>query len=784
MKKICVVTGLGMVSSIGNNLDECWNNAKNGVFGVKEVTSFDTTGCYTKNACEAKFDLESSEGVGKDKVTAFCITAAKEAVKDSEFVIEKGNSSRVGLIIGSCTGGAITAEKVHRRILAVNDINCVSKEDIFRIPIASLSNDVAESLGIEGYMSNISNACAAGTIGIGYACDLINKGIADVVVVCGGDTVSSLCFSGFHALKALAENTCAPLSKSDGISLGEGSGAIVIESIESAHKRNAKIYCKVESVGVSSDAYHITAPHPQGKGQKSSMMNALTEASVNAREIGYINAHGTGTPINDSTEINSIFEIFGENVMVSSTKAMTGHCLGAAGTIEAIFTIKSICDSVIPPTVNFDHDAHNPNEGVKVVADKMVYKELRYAISNSFAFGGNNASVLFAKNDVDSKIRYNEDKRTVITGLGIINHISESVDEYVDKISSFAEGRNIAEIVNEDIVSVDSNPGKVKPSLYRKIDRIGKLLIISGNMAINDSKIDFDTIDKTNVGCINGTSDGPVTSIAKFQDGMITNGLEHGSAFIFPNTVYNAAGGYLSICMDIEGYSATVANGYLAGLESICYGQNVIGMGRQKYILASGTDELTESVQKMYSIIDAERCNKISEGSTTLLLESYENAIERDADIYAEVLGYGMFHNPIKSSALDLSGNSIKEAVLIALKNSGIGINDIGAIVGCTACSDLMYETEKEVYSVIFENANSSIPVIEIKNAVGECRAASSALQAAHAGLILSDRISKETLCEYSVGNGSVSEKTDYVLVTGYSYGGSAIAVVLKRVCK
>lgn len=242
---------------------------------------------------------------------------------------------------------------------------------------------------------------------IGYACDLIREGKGDVFIAGGSDSFSSLAFSGFHALHALDENACSPFNHSTGITLGEGSGILVIESYEHAVERGAKIYCEILGSGVSSDAYHITAPRPDGEGQMSAIRRAVESSALSFDDIDYINAHGTGTAKNDEAEFLSLHTLFDGNdhLSVSSTKSMTGHCLGAAGSIEAVFSVKAIKENLVPPTIGYsDEDLKVLSEkagNIDFIPNKSHTKDVHYAMSNSFAFGGNNASIIFSDNKHD-----------------------------------------------------------------------------------------------------------------------------------------------------------------------------------------------------------------------------------------------------------------------------------------------------------------------------------------------------------------------------------------------
>ena len=276
----CVVTGLGMISAIGNNVDECFENALAGKTGIDKVTSVDTTDCYANLGAEVHCDtLDDSEQAKQvDRVSKLCLKASKEALDDSGLVIDEENAGRVGVVMGSCVGGVVSVENYVTEGQKTEDIN--------KMTIASIANHVADMAGAKGVITNVGNACAAGTISIAYACELIRAGVADAFIVGGADAFASVPFSGFLALHALSEQACSPFNHSNGITLGEGSGAIIVESYEHAMKRNAKIYCDVLSAGISSDAHHITAPRPDGLGQMYAIRQALEKSGINPEDIG------------------------------------------------------------------------------------------------------------------------------------------------------------------------------------------------------------------------------------------------------------------------------------------------------------------------------------------------------------------------------------------------------------------------------------------------------------------------------------------------------------------
>ena len=420
--KRCVITGLGLVCAIGNDTDECFESALKGRSGIADVKCFDTSNCYSHKGAEvdiATADLASGK---YDRTTALGIRAAGEAIADSGLNMDSEEASEIGVILGSCIAGASAVEKYYRD---KENGGKGSLEDLKAIPASVIAGNVADYYKAGGITANIVNACAAGTLSVALAIDLIRGGKGEIFLAGGCDAFASLPFAGFHALKALDANECSPFNHSEGITLGEGAGVLVVESYEHAVKRGAKIYCDVLGSGVSSDAYHITAPRPDGEGQMSVIRRAIENSGLTADDIEYVNAHGTGTAKNDEAEFLSLRTCFegNDNVTASSTKSMTGHCLGAAGAIEAVLTVKAVTEGKLPPTTGYtDEDIEALKEkagSVHFIANKPIEKDIHYAMSNSFAFGGNNASIVFAKDP--KAIKLNASKHDLyVTGIGTV----------------------------------------------------------------------------------------------------------------------------------------------------------------------------------------------------------------------------------------------------------------------------------------------------------------------------------------------------------------------------
>ena len=393
----CVITGLGLVSAIGHNTEECFNAALNGISGIKDVKSFDTSDCYSHKGAEVDLTNEQLADGRYDRTTALGIRAAGEALADAQIDMDSEDAAKIGVILGSCIAGAACVEKYYTQKSRGEEGNV---EDLKSMPATVIAGNVADYYNCGGITANIVNACAAGTLSVALAIDLIRGGKGEIFLAGGCDSFSSLAFSGFHALRALDGNACSPFNHSEGITLGEGAGVLVVESYEHAVKRGAKIYCDVLGSGVSSDAYHITAPRPDGEGQMSVIKRAIKNSGLDFTDIDYINAHGTGTAKNDESEFLSLKTSFADNdhVSVSSTKPMTGHCLGAAAGIETALCCKLIDDFRGKLYPNMNGGDFDPSlSKIKLVGKDEKYKKCNICMCNSFGFGGTNAILILGK---------------------------------------------------------------------------------------------------------------------------------------------------------------------------------------------------------------------------------------------------------------------------------------------------------------------------------------------------------------------------------------------------
>jgi len=404
-----VVTGLGIVSPLGNDLDSSWSNIISGKSGASRITKFDPEGFSTTFAAELKGYNEVSGLSPKeirriDPFIQYALTASDQAIKDADLFLNDIEKTRIGVSIGSGIGGLGSIED---NALILRD-KSPRKISPFFVPGAIInmaSGNVAIKYNLQGPNISIVSACSSAGHSIGYSARTISYGDADIMITGGSEAgITPLGLAGFNAAKALSTNnenpeqaSCPWDKKRDGFLLGEGAGILILEELESAKSRKAKIYGEVVGFGQSDDAYHITAPAEDGRGAYNAMINALNDFKEGQDKIDYINAHGTSTPLGDVIEAKAIAEIFKgrENLSVSSTKSMTGHLLGAAGAIEAIFCLLAMRDSIIPPTINLN-DPDNEFD-LDLTPNKSKPKEVNFSMSNSFGFGGTNVSLIFKK---------------------------------------------------------------------------------------------------------------------------------------------------------------------------------------------------------------------------------------------------------------------------------------------------------------------------------------------------------------------------------------------------
>lgn len=408
-----VVTGMGALTPIGNNVDAYWQGLKNGVSGAALITKFDATKFRTRFACEVK-NFNAEDFIDKKEVRRldpFCqyaLVATDEAMKDSGLDVEKIDLDKAGVIWGSGIGGLKSFQDEAMAFARGDGTPRISPFFITKMIIDLSAGHISMKYGFRGLNFSVVSACATGTNAIIDAFNYIRLGKANVIITGGSEMATTETgIGGFNAMKALSERNDSPETASrpydkdrDGFVLGEGAGALILEELEHAKARGAKIYAELIGGGMTADAYHVSAPHPEGLGVIAVMKSALEDAGIQPTDVDYINTHGTSTPIGDPQEIKAIQKVFGEHAYklnISSTKSMTGHLLGAAGAIESIASILAIQHQIIPPTINHFTDDEEIDPKLNFTFNKAQERKVEIVLSNTFGFGGHNCSVIFRK---------------------------------------------------------------------------------------------------------------------------------------------------------------------------------------------------------------------------------------------------------------------------------------------------------------------------------------------------------------------------------------------------
>ena len=409
MRKRVVITGLGVVSAVGNSVPEFWNALIEGKDGTKKITAFDPSAYRIKIAAEVS-GLDPEAHFSKKEIRRlsrcdqFGVVAFREAWKSARLDQDPIDKKRVGVVLGAGSGGILSVEKYFREFY--QESKKPSPSLLISYSLATTTDLIAIESNLRGPRSTTATVCSSSSVSMGVAYDMIQMGLADAMVSGGSDSLCEVSFSGFSSLKLIDPESCKPFDKRrQGLILGEGAGILVLEELEHAMKRNAPIYAEFLGYGICADAYHLTSPEPNGEGVERVIRLALTHAGVSPEEVDTINAHGTATPFNDVAETRGIKRVFGERakeVPINGIKSMVGHCLGSAGGIEAVATVLTSKNGIIPPTIHYE--VPDPLCDLNYTPNHSIRKDVRIAISNSFAFGGNNACLVFRKFDATKQI--------------------------------------------------------------------------------------------------------------------------------------------------------------------------------------------------------------------------------------------------------------------------------------------------------------------------------------------------------------------------------------------
>jgi 3-oxoacyl-[acyl-carrier-protein] synthase II len=767
-----VVTGVGAITGQGTSADDLWEGSKQGRVAIREMDHLSMEGYMTtlggevKETAQPDHDYPHPDGY-REPVLDFALKAAEEAVAQCG-VLPGGKipAERWGIVVGTCNAGLLAAEQWY--VGKMKGESPDPKLLLLSTPQA-LAEGLAAAFNVKGPVLSINTACAASANAIGYAAELIRYGQADAVLTGGSEALSGVLYSGFNSLESLSPKPAAPYSRDrEGLSLGEGSGMMVLMREDLAREFGAPVIAEQLGYSLSADGYHPTAPHPEGQGAGRAIKAALQFAGASADEVAYVNSHGTGTAKNDPAETAATKVGLGEHAYkttVSSTKSMIGHLLGAAGAVENIVTVKAIENQVAPPTANYKEQ--DPECDLDYVPNEQRDVPMDVAVSNNFAFGGANASVVWAKPGTrDAAPPLPEFDRVVITGIAMLNPAGLDPSAVWSAVS---EDRTAVAAENGSWVGrVEFDPSQyLAPKERKRVDRIGLFSLIGAKLALEDAGLEVNEDNRTRIGAIIGTGVGPMESMEEFSRPVFEEGAGAANPAVFPNTVYNAAGGQVAIKVGIVGPTSTVTAGHGAGASALIYAYDLTAENQADAMVCIAVDAMTDTVLQAYRELGALASSEpgtngngfaLSEGSVVLVLERQSKAKARGARVYGEVLGYGITSDAQGVGMIDKSGEGIERAMRLALERADVKPEDVTAVWASASGHKYADPAERQAIERVFgSDANVRMPKLKL----GEPMGAGGALNAALA------------LKSWEGADGGP------VLVNSLSLGGTNFSVVL-----
>jgi len=730
-----VVTGMGATTAQGSTLDAFWEGVKAGRSVIRPVEHLPMDGYRTKLGGEVRETVVPEHDYRRpddyrEPVIDFALKAAEEAVANCS-VHPSGSipPDRWGVVVGTCNAGLLAAERWY--VGKLNGEELDPQHLLLSTPQA-LAEAIAGAFDIKGPVLSINTACAASANAIGYAAELIRTDQADAVITGGAEALSGVLYSGFNCLESLSPKPAAPYSRDrEGLSLGEGSGMLVLMRDDLARELGAPVLAELVGYSLSADGYHPTAPHPEGEGAGRAIRAALEFAGAAPEEVAYVNSHGTGTAKNDPAETAATKVGLGGHAYdtaVSSTKSMIGHLLGAAGAVENIITVKAIESQVAPPTANYTEP--DPDCDLDYVPNEARPLTIDLAISNNFAFGGANASVVWARPGARPAPPPTPDyDRVVITGLSTLTTAGTEPDELwrafdEQRVTPAAEdGRWIGR--------VDLDPSQFLSSKERRrVDRLGIFSVIASRRAVEDAGIEIGDDNRARIGVIIGTGVGPMESMESFSRPVFEEGPAAASPGVFPNTVYNAAGGQVAMQVGAVGPASTVTAGHAAAASALAYAYDLAASGQTDAVVCLAADTLTDTVIGAYDALGVVATAEpgspdaqgfaLAEGCVGLLLERLSKARERGARIHGEVLAYGITSDALGVGKIDTEGAGLERAMVLALERAGVDRSEVTAI--WSAASGLTAADESEraaIHRVFGDDANVLAPKVFLGEPIG-----------------------------------------------------------------
>jgi 3-oxoacyl-[acyl-carrier-protein] synthase II len=684
---------MGAVSAFGVGVAALWEGVISGTVAIRPVERIDTS-AYAAHAAGEITDAVSpahshaTPGGPREPTIEFALRAAEEAWMEAGLRLDQVPAERWAVVMGTSVGGLVTGERWFASRLAGR--HDVPAAQLLWVSPHAPAEALAAAFGLGGPVASICTACASSTNAIGLAADIIRSGRADAALAGGTDSLSATLFAGFNSLEALSAKPAAPFSRNrDGLSLGEGAGVLLLVRADLAERFGLRPLVDIAGYGISSDGYHPTAPQPDGDGAARAIREALASAGTTPERVCYVNAHGTGTAKNDSSESAAIHAAFGEHarlLAVSGTKSMTGHALGAAGAIEAIITARAVQEGIVPPTANFD--VADPDCDLDVIPNQSRALAVDVAISNSFGFGGANACLVLTAPGALPEPPVPAPRRALITGLSTLLGAGRDPDDVWSAFIAGTPNLRFEGGARLGTFKVDPWPLLIGRET-RRMDRISVIAVVASGLALADSGIEIDPGNRDRVGVVYSTGAGPVESLEMFVQPLLEDGPTAANPAVFPHTVYNAAGGYVAMHLGTVGASSTVTTGHAAGGTAICYAIDLITLGRADAVIAVCADAVTPLLLEAYrglGLVGAPGADLgLTDAGVAVVVESELSAAARRHAAYAELLGYGMTFARPDAGGEGGESAGIEAAMRTAVARAGLEPAQV-AVVWSSAC--------------------------------------------------------------------------------------------------
>jgi 3-oxoacyl-[acyl-carrier-protein] synthase II len=682
-----VVTGVGAITAQGVGVERLWQGLLDGRVAIRPVGGLDLAGHRTRLGGE----VEGRPPAARDAALEFALAAAREAMSSAGIRPTASQESpdaipatRWGVVVGSCNAGLRSAEhawRAHRADGRPDWRRCLL------IQPQVLAEAMSAEFGLKGPVLSVNTACASAAHAIAHAVEILRWDRAEAMLVGGSDAFSETVFAGFNSLESLAPRPAAPYSRHrEGLSLGEGSGMLVLTKLSVARAAGAPVLAEVLGYGLSADGYHPTAPRPDGQGAARAMAAALADSGLDAGDVDYVNGHGTGTTKNDAAECAAVRQALGahaEKTPLSSAKSMVGHLLGAAAAVEGIATVLALRDQMAPPTAGFTEP--DPECGLDPIPGVGRPMRMDVALSNNFAFGGANATIAFARHRrPPHPLARRPPDQVVITGVGVLTPTAANRHElwrgYRDGADREQQEHGLR------VARVDLGPaGFVSARQRRRLDRLGLFAVAACQRALDDAKLDVDARNGDRIGVILGTGIGPIESTETFSIPVLERGPRAANPAVFPNTVYNAAAGQVAMLLGTRGPTSTVTAAHAAGAAALSVAEDMLRSGRADALLCAAVDTLSAIALQVYAGIPlfgprvGRRC-LLAEGGIALVLEPRSVAAVRGARILGALAGHGIASDAVGIGRWDASGGGIERAMRTALETAGLDAGDLSAI--------------------------------------------------------------------------------------------------------